>query len=66
MNTIDINRFLVNALVLYSLKTPENQRTFGVFRGYEIEILASHTHDYLTKIQFETLVWRLMKGLARN
>ena len=25
-----------------------------------------HTHDYLTKIQFETLVWRLMKGLARN
>ena len=47
MNTIDINRFLVNALVLYSLKTPENQRTFGVFRGYEIEILASHIYIYI-------------------
>ena len=26
-----------------------------------------HTHDYLnSKTKFETLVWRLMKGLARN
>ena len=26
-----------------------------------------HTHDYLNlKIKFETLVWRLMKSLARN
>ena len=28
MNTIDIDRFLVSALVLHSLKTPENQRTY--------------------------------------
>ena len=26
-----------------------------------------HTHDYLnSKTKFETLVWRLIKGLARN
>ena len=26
-----------------------------------------HTHDYLnSKIKFQTLVWRLMKGLSRN
>ena len=26
-----------------------------------------HTHDYLnSRTKFETLVWRLMKGLARN
>ena len=26
-----------------------------------------HTHDYLnSKTKFETLVWRLMKGVARN
>ena len=26
-----------------------------------------HTHDYLnSRTKFKTLVWRLMKGLARN
>ena len=26
-----------------------------------------HTHDYLnSRTKFETLMWRLMKGLARN
>ena len=29
--------------------------------------LPLHTHDYLnSRTKFETLVWQLMKGLARN
>ena len=32
--------FLVNIAILYPLKTPENQRVFGVFRGYKMEIFA--------------------------
>ena len=32
-----------------------------------IYIYPLHTHDYLnSKTKFETLVWRLMKGPARN
>ena len=32
-----------------------------------IPMIPLHTHDYLnSRTKFETLVWRLMKGLARN
>ena len=34
--------FLANVPVLYPLKIPENQRFYGVFRGYEIGTLAIH------------------------
>ena len=30
-----VNQFLTNAPILYPLKTPENKRLSGVFRGYE-------------------------------
>ena len=34
---------------------------------YYIYYIPLHTHDYLnSRTKFETLVWRLMKGLARN
>ena len=32
-----INTFLVNVPILYPLKTPENQKFSGVFRGYKME-----------------------------
>ena len=35
-----INQFLANVPILYPLKTPENQRFFGVFRGYKMGTLA--------------------------
>ena len=34
------NPFLANVLILYPLKTPENQRFSGVFRGYKMKTLA--------------------------
>ena len=38
--TEDIKPFLANVSILYSLKTPENQRFSDVFRGYKMETLA--------------------------
>ena len=35
-----LNLFLANDLILYSLKTPENKRFSGVFRGYKMGTLA--------------------------
>ena len=35
-----INRFLADVPILYPLKTPENQRFSGVFRGYKMGTLA--------------------------
>ena len=35
-----LNPFLINAPILYPLKTPENQRFSDVFRGYKIGTLA--------------------------
>ena len=35
-----INPFLANVPILYPLKTPENQRFSGVFRGYKSTALA--------------------------
>ena len=32
--------FLANATILYSLKTPGNQKPSGVFRGYKMETVA--------------------------
>ena len=37
---MDFNPFLANVPILYPLKTPENQRFSGVFRGYKIGTLA--------------------------
>ena len=37
---LTLNPFLVKVSILYLLKTPENQRFFGVFRGYKMGILA--------------------------
>ena len=34
-----INPFLANVPILYALKTPENQRFSGVFRGYKMRAL---------------------------
>ena len=36
-----IKSFLTNVLILYPLKTPQNQRFSGVFRGYKIGTLAT-------------------------
>ena len=35
-----LNPFPVNVPILYPLKTPENQKFFGVFRGYKMGTLA--------------------------
>ena len=35
-----LNPFSVNVPILYPLKTPENQKFFGVFRGYKMGTLA--------------------------
>ena len=37
---MDFNPFLANVPILYPLKTPENQRFSGVFRGYKMGTLA--------------------------
>ena len=37
----NFNPFLANIPILYPLKTPENQRFFGVFRGCKIGMLAN-------------------------
>ena len=34
------NPFLANTPILYSLKTPKNQRFSGIFRGHKMKILA--------------------------
>ena len=39
-NTPLLNPFLANVSILYPLKTPENQRFSGVFRGYKMGTLA--------------------------
>ena len=36
MFTIEFKLFVVNVSILYSLKTPENKRFFGIFRGYKM------------------------------
>ena len=38
-SAVSINPFLANAIVLYPLKTSENERFFGVFRGYKMGTL---------------------------
>ena len=41
-NNVAINPFLAKAPILYSLKTPENQRFSGVFRGHKMKTLAKN------------------------
>ena len=42
------NPFLANLPILYPLKTLENQRFSGVFRGYKMETLARNRLIYLS------------------
>ena len=35
-----MNPFLANRPILYPLRAPENQRLFGVFRGYKMDTWA--------------------------
>ena len=35
--------FLANVPKLYPLKTPENQKVFGVFRGYKMGTMARNS-----------------------
>ena len=39
---VEINPFLANIPILYSLKTPENQSFSGVFRGYKMGTLTEN------------------------
>ena len=32
-----VNPFMANVPILYPLKTPQNQKFFGVFRGFKLE-----------------------------
>ena len=50
------NPFLANVSILYPLKTPENQRFFGVFRGYKIRTLA--WNEFKETKWSLTLSWR--------
>ena len=47
-----VNLFLTNGLILYPLKTPENQRFYGVFRGYKMKTLVRHKLHTGTKWVF--------------
>ena len=38
-----------------------NRKTLAQYEYHIYRQIPLHTHDYLTKIQFETLVWGLMK-----
>ena len=38
--TVSVNPFPANVPILHSLKTTENQRFSGIFRGYKMGILA--------------------------
>ena len=42
-----INSFLVNVLILYSLKVPGIQMFSGISRGYEMETLSWNGLTYL-------------------
>ena len=42
-----LNSFLANVPILYSLKTPENQRFSGVFRGYKTGTLVRNRLKYI-------------------
>ena len=44
------NAFLVNVPILHPLKTPENLRFSGVFRGYEMGTLARNGLKTLIKL----------------
>ena len=47
-----VNQFLINVLILYTLKTPENQRFPSVFRGINEKIVQKWVKD-VQKIIFK-------------
>ena len=51
---VQFNPLLANIPILYPPKTPENQRFSGVFRGYEMGILASNRLKNCIPSQKET------------
>ena len=61
---IVFNPFLANIPILYHLKTPENQRFSGVFRGYKMETLA---RNGLTKrIFFQIKVFATVNRISQK
>ena len=46
-----LNPFLANVHILYPLKTPENQRFSGVFRGYKMGTLAGNELNLIDAFQ---------------
>ena len=45
------NAFLINIPILYPLKTPKNQRSSAIFRGYILGTLATNG---LTRLSFKS------------
>ena len=56
---VDMNPFLANFPILYLLKTTENQRFSGVFRGFKMGTSAKYELNLKTKDVFNTLtnIW---------
>ena len=54
-----INPFQANVPILYPLKTPENQRLSGVFRGYKIETLARNGLKKILNKLLTKIVWEI-------
>ena len=52
-----INPFLTNVPILYSLKTLENQKFTGVFRGYKMRALTRTELSWLNRGSLFTLLW---------
>ena len=51
-----INPFLTNVPILYSLKTLENQKFTGVFRGYKMRALTRTELSWLNRGSLFTLL----------
>ena len=62
-----INPFLANVPILYTLKTPENQRFSGVFRGYKTRALARNGLIYKWNFsQYDTLNYWKIKQIYKQ
>ena len=46
-----VNPFLANVPILYPLKTPENQRFSGAFRGYKMGTMARNGLNFTLTIK---------------
>ena len=66
---LNINPFLANVYILYPLKTPENQRFSGVFRGYKIGTLTRNglssvfSHNFAN---YQKILYNSRKMLERS